>query len=158
MKWNNEALQRSNNKYNCQLYLYDSQVSISGGAIPWFGPRLSWSISPLHYSSHTNTLTSPQFTLAWGLPAPLAAAVDADEGTASLRRPCLEAPCLAAWTCSHHRKRDPAADPPLTPWGPPLCWVASPSAGEKKVHENEVKRRSSDMWTSSFLVVTMISL
>ncbi len=66
------------------------------------------------------------------MPLAAAAAVDADEGTASSRSPCLEAPCLAAWTCSHHHKKDQAADPPLTPWGPPLYWVASLSAREKK--------------------------
>lgn len=85
------------------------------------GPRLFKSI---------NTLPSLIFTLAWGLQAPLAA-VDAEE-TASLRHPCLEVPCLAAWECYHHHKRDPAADPPLTPWGPLLCWVASLDASEKK--------------------------
>lgn len=132
--------------------------------LPGLAPGLSWSINlaiiplPLFSSSHTNTLTSPRFTLVLGLPVPLAAAADAYEGTVSSRRPCSEAPCLAAWTCSHHRKKDQAADPPLIPWGLPLCWTASLGAEEKKVQKNfqVVKKTSVFLWTSPVLTTFVL--
>lgn len=111
-------------KDNAQWKITRGSFRTSSRAGPHSGELAPGCPSPHLLSSHVNSVTFPRLTLAWGFPGPLAAAVaaaGAGAGTASWRRPCSEAPCLAAWACSHHHRKDQAADPPSTPWGPPLC-------------------------------------
>lgn len=153
------ALQRLNNENNCQLYLYDSQVSISVlGAIPWFGPRLSWSISPgiiplTQTLSLLHSLPSPEASqrlllllLLMLMKEPLPWGVHA-------RRP-------HAWPHGHvpTTVRGTRQLTPHWPHGAPHSVGWHPRALEKRRFMRMKWKDALQNRGSSFLVVTMISL